>query len=557
MLTTEKYKKLFLIEAEEKVLALNKALLGLEKRKGDVQLANDAMRAAHTLKSSAAAMSYMNISHLAHAMESLFEAVRTKTHNLETREIDVLFESVDALGRSLANIRNFKSEVKTEKLVNKIYSHVGKTKDQKLGVANKDTGADSTLSSDPYTVAATTSIRVDVDILDRLMNLTEELLVEKLKLGELVRNAEKNNDHNVRELRTMSEQFNRLLGDLQYNVTESRMVPIGQISERFPRMIRDLAKGAKKDVVFVSQGQDIELDRTVIDRLGEPLVHLLRNAVDHGIRGKGTVTLSAERKQDRVVIEVSNDGNSIDWEKIVGVAVNRGIIGEAEGKNLIPKTHNLNTPEELEALIYHPQLSTKQEVTETSGRGIGLSIVKSVMESLGGSVRLESPIHESSEGTKFILELPLTIAIIQALLVKSSDQIFALPFSQVDRSVRVSRENIKKMFDQEVAVVGEDDIPMVRLNRKFNLLANERESTSLFLSEEELKKNNYVLHAELMVIANKGDQQTGIVVDEILSEQDIVVKPLKGILKQSKGFAGVTLLGDGRPALILDIATLI
>lgn len=537
--STEKYKKLFLVEADEKITALNKALLGLEKKPSDSTFANDAMRAAHTLKSSAAAMNFMGISHLAHAMEDLFEQVRSRKHSLEPRSVEHLFESVDALSAAVKAIKKGKPEPDMASALERL---------QKMGT---DAGASgSTPGITPFEPLE--AIKVDVTVLDRLMNLTEELLVEKMRLGEIARRVEEkpNEKMNQSDLKRTSESFNRLLSDLQFNVMQARMVPLGQIFERFPRMVRDLAKEQKKEVNFEMEGQEIELDRTIIDRLGEPLIHLLRNAVDHGINGEGTIILSALRERDKVIIRVENDGNQINWQKVVEVASNRNIIDRGTRDKYARDIEN--NKQNIEKLLYNAQLSTKEKVTETSGRGVGLAIVKSVIEGLGGAVTLESPTQNG--GVAFVLSLPLTLAIIQALLVRAAGQTFALPFSQIDRSVRVPVKNIKKAFDQEVAVVEEEEIPMVRLDKLFGA----KKETGLFKSENELESISYKFKAELMVIIKKENlPSAGLVIDELISEQDIVVRPFKGVLKQSKGFAGITLLGDGRPALILDVATLI
>jgi two-component system, chemotaxis family, sensor kinase CheA len=551
-MNTEKYKKLFLVEADEKINALNKALLGLEKKPGNLNFANDAMRAAHTMKSSAAAMGFMGISHLAHAMEDLFEQVRRNMHQLEPGALEILFENVDILSSAVKAIKNEKTEPDMTSALERL---------QKMQ-SSKGSGFSVQGES---TLEPIEAIKVDVAVLDRLMNLTEELLVERMRLGEIVKSIEsgdvdqKNLKSKILNLKSSSESFNRLFSDLQFNVVQARMVPLGQIFERFPRMVRDLAKEQKKEINLEMRGQEIELDRTIIDRLGEPLIHLLKNAVDHGIGNKGTIILSAQRERDKVLIKVENDGNSIDWGKIVEVAVRNGIIDEKKGKDLRLKIEDLkfkneiiNQKSEIENFLYLGRLSTSEKVTEVSGRGVGLSIVKTVVESFGGRVFIESP--TDTGGARFTLQLPLTLAIIQALLVRVENQTFALPFSQIDRSVRVPIRNIKKAFDQEVAVVEEEDIPMVRLNKLFGL----QKRQGIFLSEEVISSKSHQLKAELMVIAKKENLfSVGLVIDEMISEQDIVVKPFKGALKQSKGFAGVTLLGDGRPALILDVATLI
>jgi two-component system, chemotaxis family, sensor kinase CheA len=575
MVDTKKYKKIFLSEADEKILELNTALLALEKNPSNTSSAAAAMRAAHTLKSSAAAMDYISISHLAHSMEDLFEGVRLEKKSIQPEAIDTLFEAIDTLSLSIKNLKKNQKEIDTAVLVNKL-KEVNK---RVVGFrANKNRSASKieltrTPNKEIHDIDRVETIKVDVEVLDRLMNLTEELLVEKMQLSEIVRHLEKvsqkkgesleskaktteESDLNVKKLPDLKkslENLNRLLANLQYNVTESRMVPLSQIFDRFPRMVRDLAKEQNKKINLEISGADIELDRSVIDSLGEPLIHLLKNSIDHGISKDGTLLLSAERKRDKVIVGVKDSGEGINWQVLAEVAVRRGILSPDKSQDYLRKIQNselkIQDPE-FENLLFHPELSTSEYVTETSGRGIGLSIVKQVTESLGGKVSFES----GSDGTAFSLELPLTLAIIQALLIKVSDQVFALPFSQIDRSVRVSKKNIKKVFDREVAVVDNEDVPMIRLDQRFGF---DKKMKSLFYSEEELHKIKHVLRAELLVISKAGGRQIGVVVDELISEQDIVVKPLKGIMKQPKGFAGITLLGDGKPALILDISTLV
>jgi two-component system, chemotaxis family, sensor kinase CheA len=585
---TEKYKKLFLQEATEKIIQLNSALLALEKDSNNINKANEAMRASHTLKSSSAAMRFTHMSSLAHAMEDLFEQVRTNKHTLNSSAINTLFLCADALENATRLIQDNHKEPETKSLEESI-RNISKSISNS---PSKEQNQGAELAKRPEDIRPIESIKVDVSVLDRLMNLSEELLVERMRLGEIVRTMEKedssgmpvwqvskseineqhqqvaypNNERiksksvaNVKlyaDIKQSFESFNRLLEELQYNVVESRMIPLGQLFERFPRMVRDLAQEEKKQIEFEISGQDIELDRTIIDRLGEPLVHLLRNAVDHGIsaKQKGVISLKAQREQDKVIVEVTDTGTGIKWQEVVHSALTKGIIDKTKAQKYSDFKSEQNTPVpiELEELIFHPQLSTKQQVTETSGRGIGLSIVRSAIESLGGSVSVSS----SSSGTTFSMSLPLTLAIIQALLVKVAGQVYALPFSQIDRSVRVAKRDIKKAFDQEIAVVNNEDIPMVRLSALFNLRTQTQVSNSLFLSDEELNNPRRGHNEELMIVAKTQERQAGIIVDELVSEQDIVVKPLKGALKQTKGFAGITLLGDGSPALILDLSNL-
>jgi two-component system, chemotaxis family, sensor kinase CheA len=510
-----KYKQLYLSEADEKLQALNEALLILETQRQDSDAANNAMRAAHTLKSSSAVMKLDQISTLAHQMEDSFEQARSGEALLTNEDVEHLFRNTDALKEAVNAFRNDEPELDLSS-----YLHESKS-----------------ISATELGTERVHDLRVPIEMADQLMNVTEELLVEQMHLAELLRNYDEQPDIplNPEKLQAVAEHMSRLTSDLQYYVTDIRLIPLGQIFQRFPRMIRDLAKEKSKQVEFSMTGQDIELDRSIIDRVGEPILHLLRNAIDHGLQSVGTIKLHAQRLADVVVIDVEDNGGGINWKDVHDAAVNRGIIQREELMSM--------SNEEKEKLIFHPKLSTSKTVTETSGRGVGLSVVQTVMNDLGGSVSVAVP--ESGKGTRFRLRVPITLAIIKALLVKIRQQVFAVPFVQVDRSVRVASQQIRKALDQEIAVVQGVDIPMVRLENTF--WAHEPRSEPVTPKDQ-----------ELMVIVNYSEfEKIGLIVDELITEQEIVVKPLMGAIRKIGGFAGVTLLGDGKPALILDVADLI
>jgi len=549
----EKYKKIFLTEGREHLETLNASLLKFEKRPS-VKLANELMRASHTLKSMAAAMGFNQLSTLCHAMEDAFDGVRAKKIKLTPETIEFLFKCFDTIGASLDAVKKDQPELNTSSLVEKIESLIKKkpSKQKEIkedlsseALAEEERVEGAALAEKPETIKAVEEIKVDIETLDNLMNLTEEFLVNKMRFGQIAETK------NYDDLPGAIDAMRRLVSDLQYNVTQARMVPIGQIFDRFPRMIRDLAKQEKKIVELETEGGEIELDRTILDKIGEPLVHLLRNAVDHGIETKGKVFLTARREKGYVIIEVANTGVPFDLEAIKEAAIKREIITARKAQGL--------KQEQIIDLIYNPRLSTSKKVTETSGRGIGLNIVKTRIESLGGTVSLESPIHlvrnaisngvQESKGTKFTLKLPLTLAIIQALLFKVSGKTYALPLTNIQRLVRVLRKDLKKALDVEVAVVNEQDIPLIRLDKLFS---------SQFFDLLGAMRGRESRESEVIIIVKKEDKPVaGLVVDELMSGQEIVIKPLTGTLRQSKGFVGITILGDGRPALILDITTLI
>lgn len=378
------------------------------------------------------------------------------------------------------------------------------------------------------------TVRVDIERLDNLINLVGELVINKTRLEQIGISSK------LLELSETVEQFDRITTDLQSLVMKVRMVPVEQVFNRFPRMVRDLAKDLGKDINFVVEGKETELDRTVIDEIGDPLVHLLRNSVDHGIekpsvrrqKGKpveGTVRLAARHEGNHVVIEVADDGGGIDPEKVKAKAIERGLISAKEAE-MLEKNAALN-------FIFQPGFSTAEEITDISGRGVGLDAVKTKIESLSGSIEIETA---PSQGTKFKISLPLTLAIIQALLVNVGQEIYAIPLSSVDETTIILPENIKRVQHQEVVVLRGKVLPIIRLQHLLDIALSES-------SEQEL----YV------VVVRKGDKQAGLVVDSLIGQQEIVIKSLGSLLTGTPGVAGATILGNGEVSLILDVGSMI
>jgi two-component system chemotaxis sensor kinase CheA len=357
------------------------------------------------------------------------------------------------------------------------------------------------------------------------------------------------------------EHFSRLILDLQYQVMQVRLVPLGQIFARFPRMVRDLAQAKKKKISFTISGSDLEMDRTIIDGLGEPLVHLLRNAVDHGVARQGLLDLSARRDKEFALISVTNEGRSIDWSGVVSAAARKKIITAEEARKISKRlTAPDRLPPEAKALLFDPRLSTKKRVTETSGRGVGLNVVKTFADKLGGQVLVESPLSvkgtgkklKTKAGARFTLELPLSLAIINALLIAVRGFVMAVPFNSVQRVVRVPDKDVKSMADQDVAVVDGKDVPLVSLDQVFDLkdLLLSRLGTAVSPRPKEEGWRTVVLTA-------RGEDLAGMVVDRVFDQQEIIVKTLPKVLQGLRGFSGSTILGDGRTVLILDVLGLL
>ncbi|NJE61481.1 chemotaxis protein CheA [Thermococcus sp. 21S7] len=371
-------------------------------------------------------------------------------------------------------------------------------------------------------------IKVDVANLDRLMNLVGELVITKGRLEQI---AERLGD---RELLETLSTLSRLLTELQDEIMEMRLTPVAEVFNKFPRMVRELARKMGKEVEFVVEGADIEVDRTILDKLGDVLVHLLRNAIDHGIEppeereklGKpkaGRLELIARRERSHVEIIVRDDGRGIDPEKVKKKAIERGLITPEQAAEM--------SNEEAINLIFLPGFSTKEQVTDVSGRGVGMDVVKDVVKSLNGSVSVHS---EIGKGTTFVLKLPVSMAIIQALLIEVQGEVYAVPINNILESIEIRRENLKSIGGKEVIVLRGEIIPVIMLHELFNLPVPGKEEFPA-------------------LVVDLGAQKVAIGVDELLHKKDIVIKSLGKMLSHISGFAGATILGDGSVVLIIEI----
>lgn len=379
------------------------------------------------------------------------------------------------------------------------------------------------------------SIRVNIERLDNLMNLVGELIINKIRLNQLATSIKS------KDLEEALGTLDRLTNEIQTEVMGSRMVPIDQIFSRFPRMIRDLAKSEGKQINLMIEGKEIELDRTVLDEIGDPLVHLLRNAVDHGIESpqerakagkspEGLVRLAASRQRNTVLIEVQDDGKGMDPSKLRDAAVKKGLMSKEEVSKL--------SDEEALNLIFLPGFSTNSVITDVSGRGVGMDVAKTKIESLGGNVSVRSV---PGEGSIVTLQLPLTIAIIQSLMIKTAGETYAIPLNNVVRDVGIRSKDIKTIEGQEVILLRGEVLPLLRLN------------SILDCPVEVDDKENLIV-----VVVEKMGNHFGFVVDELLGQQEVIIKSLDSkVLRSVKGFAGATILGDGTVCLILDIGTLV
>ncbi len=384
------------------------------------------------------------------------------------------------------------------------------------------------------------TLRVDAARIDIVMNLVGELIIGKSMLHRTVDEFERL--HFKDPLRGKFADAlafqSRVLGELQKSVMKIRMVPVEQLFRRFPRLVRDVAKSSKKEIVLDIQGQHTDLDKTILDAVAEPLAHLVRNAAGHGIEpaekrvaaGKpahGTVRLNAYHQGTQVVISVSDDGAGLDRDKIIMRAIESGLISEADADRL--------NDTEAFALIFKAGLTTADEVTELAGRGVGMDVVQSVIEKLKGSITLSS---ESGKGTQFLLMLPLTLASIQALMFRACGRLYAVPLASVVEITRATAADIHRVDDREVLRLRDQILTLVRLDRLSTIPA-------------ESQKTNYV------IVVSSGTRRFGIIVDKLLGEEELVIKALEDRLVASEFVSGASILGDGTVVLILNVVALI
>ncbi len=372
------------------------------------------------------------------------------------------------------------------------------------------------------------SVRVDLDRLDSFMNLVGELVIHRTRLEQL------SGVHKLTDLHETLEQVGRITSDLQELVMKIRMLPVERVFNRFPRMVRDLAQELNKDIDLIIEGEDTELDRTVIDEIGEPLVHLIRNAADHGLEtpdermkkgknSKGVIKLVAYQEGNKAVIKVSDDGKGLNIDKIKKKAQAAGI--DIDGMS----------DSDIKNLIFMSGFSTSDQVTDVSGRGVGMDVVKTKISSLGGTIDV---ISEVDKGTTILIRLPLTLSIIQTLLVKIAEETFAISLGFIDRVININVNDIKQTNNREVIIYRDNVIPLIRVAEKLNI-------------EEEANDNKFV------VIVKVGERNVGLLVDSLLGQQEIVIKPLGKIMQSLKEYVGATILGDGLVTLILDVAALV
>ena len=547
-MNTKRYAELFRAEARERLGEMNTSLLALERGEGADRVA-ELFRAVHTVKGMAAAMGYTAVRDLSHALETLLDLLRRGMMPITPAVIETLFEAVDTLESAIVSVsQDANDNIDVSAAVTSIESLTATASLEVDGlnptmewptmrIPELTPPVERPVTTSPapppvqsaqqmsHAERAQRSVRVDAARLDTLMTLIGELVIARGRLQDIAR---KIGDPALSETVLNSS---RLIGSLQTEITTARMVPVGQAFERFERMVRDTAHSLGKKVVFEILGSDIEVDKSVLDEIGEPVMHLIRNSLDHGVEtpaerrvaGKpatAKLTLSAARERSSVVIRVSDDGRGIEMKKVLERALAAGLI-EAD--------HGLLSDAEILALIARPGFSTTSKVTEISGRGVGLDVVATRVRSLGGSVELST---DAGAGTEIRLELPMTLAIIHALLARSDNELYALPITHVVETMVVDPSMLIVEDGKEMLEVRGQLVPAIRLRDRIGHPSGARKA-----------------HAAILDLP---DGRLSLLVDEFVGQQEIVVKTFDAAKGMPQLFNGATILTNGSPALILD-----
>ena len=533
----------YLTDVREGFQSVNNALLILEKDFGRTDLLDEVFRVFHTMKSSSIMLEFTDIAELAHIAEDLLDLMRKNEVQVTQEGIDILFEIADTLGTMVTARSEKKGASGTDwsSGILDFRNRIAGLKDNNTSAptqpGNKEDPEEGRKEERQKTNAPAIekvhTVRVHVDLLDSLFNIVGEIIILRNRIETIV--SEMPN----KELKSTLSEMNRLISELQDNVSVARMVPVAEVFEKFPRMVRDLAKERHKEIDFILEGSEIELDKAIIDAIGEPVLHLLRNSIDHGIEPpderkrlnkniQGKVRLAAKRTETHILIEVEDDGRGIDSAHIRRVAVKRGFLQQEEAE--------MSQDKNILSLLFHPSFSTADEVTGISGRGVGLYIVKSSARELGGTVEMTT---QTGQGTRFTMKLPLSTAIMQMLMISVGGQVFGVPSDFVIETLDVKQKDIREIHTDKALVLRNEVIPFVLLH----------ETMGISVPHDQ---ENFVA-----IIITRGSKFLAVGVDSVMDQMENIVKPFDPIAQQWKGFSGGMILGDGRVALLLDIPALL
>jgi two-component system chemotaxis sensor kinase CheA len=566
----------FVVEAEEILERLDPLFVELEQKGQDPEIINEIFRGMHTLKGAAGFLGFQNVVDVAHRAETILKKIREGEMTISPEITDAILKATDILGVLIGHIKA--KEEATEDisgvlqlLDNALLSAPSAETSEKQGIKPSEEVESKAEEEKPpqpeEAVSQSTehfpeaepkvsipketqvskekekevsTLRVDVSRIDKVMDLAGEIVLARNRLLNLANKLEAkySGDEHVEGLVETTAFLDRVTSDLQLAVMKMRMQPLQKVFAKFPRMVRDLARSLGKEIELEIIGEDTEVDKSVIEHIGDPLVHIIRNSIDHGIESsderiqkgkpaKGKIVINAYQKGTQIVIDILDDGKGIDVEAVKAKAITKGIVTLEEAEKM--------SDEAIINLIFLPGFSTKEVSTEVSGRGVGMDVVKSNVAKLNGYVEIFT---EKDKGTTFRISLPLTLAIMQAMMVQVGEEIYAIPQSMIEETLRININDIKEVGGQKVLTVRERVLPLFILNEILGVLSS---------SDSDRK---YVL------VASVGDRRFCISVDAVLGQEEIVIKIINGIDAEECGIMGATITGDGKVVLILDLALL-
>lgn len=535
---SSQYLELFISEAHELLNTMNQGFIQLEKKPKDVNTVNELFRASHTLKGNAAAMGFEKVVRLAHAMENALSLIREGDLYFSSHVATDLLKAVDKLETLVDKIQtNELDDVDEAPMVERL--HALKNEVRKMDVSEKkiNEAPTSEAHEDKKITPNLKYVRINLARLDALMNLVGELHLSKLRLMQLSKHS-----HNEALTKHVND-LERIINQLQNETMQMRLLPLQYLFNYYPRLIRDDAEKEGKEVELSFSGADIGVDRMILDEINDPLLHLLRNALTHGIESpesretlgkprKGQIQVKACREQNQVVIEVEDDGAGINLDLLKNKILKKGVMDQ-EG------FAKLSEPEQL-MMITHAGLSLREDVNERAGRGMGMSVVKRKIDAVGGNLSIQSHL---GKGSIFTLRLPISMAIIHALLIRLENEVVAIPLYYILEAVNVGKESIRYLTHQAFFSYRGEVIPLIDLGHALQFTST---------TDDVRTRDRFSV-----VVCQIDQHKLGLIVDAFLGEQEVVIKTLETSIQSLDVYSGATLLADGRVAMILDVSTLI
>ncbi|MGZ5283327.1 MAG: chemotaxis protein CheA [Bacteroidia bacterium] len=528
----KEYKEIFIAEALEEFDAINQHMTTLEKSPEDDKVLAEIFRMLHNLKANAKATGYLDIAQFSHKLESVFGALRNKDISFTGPIVGVLFEAVDTLGRLLQNLdipEHSQIDPRLDRNIDNIITNLSGANIEEANVKHYHTSQNIALSDLIY---------IPIRKLDDLMNLVGELIIDRDRVMAISKEIDSSN------LRSVSAHLYRIANEIQQTVMDARLVNIGFLFNKFPRIVRDIAVIENKQIELEITGHDIQIDRNILQILTDSLLHLVRNAITHGIESAekrkktdkgniGHLTLSAQSDKDTVLIQIIDDGQGIDVEQVKKHAVQNRYISGDKANELLDR--------EMLSFIFEPGFSLSKEITEFSGRGVGLDVVKNAIDSLGGRITVDSV---KGQGTTFNLYVPTSIAVKGALLFEVMHNYYAIPLIHTDAVVTLPVTEIHHVGKAMLADIKGETLPLIDLAELFDMAITE---------ENYVTPRKFNKPVQDIVIVSYNNRKLGLIVDKLLRQQDIVVKPLQKPVDNVDLFGGVTLLGSGEICLVLDV----